>query len=187
MSCAKRIQSMFKPFHLRKACRTLQLLRHNHARSLCYSIHDPPYLDSLKPKIPQYNPVNIQIKGYDYALVESYQKLANKIASSLDLNISDAWATPATKAKIQKFKPNGTVIDKEYILTTYERNIQIEELSSTVAPILIELLQCALPQGISFHLHLHEEEDDVKRYVPDMELSELKTQLEELGGPVKKK
>ncbi|KAL1139443.1 hypothetical protein AAG570_006427 [Ranatra chinensis] len=127
------------------------------------------------------------MKSYDFALLESYQRLVYKIAKMLDICVEDGWATPAKQTKVQRFKPNSTVVDSEYILNTYERNIQISELPSNIAPIFIELIQAGLPKSITLRVHKHEEEFEKIRYVPDLELKELKTQLDTLGGPVKKK
>ncbi|CAH1407593.1 unnamed protein product [Nezara viridula] len=151
------------------------------------SIYDPPYLDSLKPKIPLHEPINVQIKGYDFAVLESYQKEINRIARMMDIDISDGWATPGVKHKIQKFKPNSSVVHKEYELVTYERNLQIVELPSTLAPIFFQLIQAAQPQGTNLEVHEHLKEHELIRYVPDKDLIQLKTQLTELGGPVLKK
>lgn len=61
------------------------------SRNLCYlDKFDPPYLDSLKPKIPEFEAVNIQIKGYDYAILESYQSLVHRIAKALEIEVEDA-------------------------------------------------------------------------------------------------
>lgn len=153
----------------------------------CTSVYDPPYLESLKPKIPLYAPLNIQMKGYDFAVLENYQKIIHKIARLMDIDIMEGWATPGVKEKIQKFKPFSSVIDQEYLLTTYERNLQVVDLPATIAPIFFQLIQAAQPQGTDLDVHKHLEEHEIIRYVPDMELKELKTKLTDLGGPVKKK
>lgn len=61
------------------------------------------------------------------------------------------------------------------------------DLPVNIMPVFIEMIQAALPQGVSFEIHEHLEEHETIRYVPDYELKELKSQLETLGGPVKKK
>ncbi|XP_014274618.1 large ribosomal subunit protein mL48 [Halyomorpha halys] len=151
------------------------------------SFYDPPYLDSLKPKIPLYEPLNIQIKGYDFAVLESYQKEINRIAKVMDIEISDGWAIPGVKHKIQRFKPNSSIVQNEYELVTYERNLQVVDLPSTVAPIFFQLIQAAQPQGTIIEVHEHLNEHEIIRYIPVHELIQLKTQLTELGGPVTKK
>ena len=60
-------------------------------------------------------------------------------------------------------------------------------MPSTRVPIFIELIQAGLPQSVSLTIHKHSEEIDRLRYVPDMELKELKTLLDSLGGPITKR
>lgn len=53
------------------------------------SVYEPDYLDMLKPDIPEYEEVNIQIKGYDFAVLESFQKFVHTIAENMDIEVSD--------------------------------------------------------------------------------------------------
>lgn len=48
-------------------------------------------------------------------------------------------------------------------------------------PLFTELIQAALPQGVNISVHLHESEYEEKRYVPDYELKQLQSQLEDLS------
>lgn len=50
---------------------------------------DPPYLKDLRPEIPEYDAVNIQIKGYDYAVLENYQRLIHRIAKTMGIEVED--------------------------------------------------------------------------------------------------
>lgn len=45
----------------------------------------------MKPKYPVYESINIQIKGYEFAILESYQRFIHRIAESMDLDISDGY------------------------------------------------------------------------------------------------
>jgi len=56
-----------------------------------------------------------------------------------------------------------------------------------VIPVLIRLAQASQPEGVSLTFVEHLEEHDENRYVPDNDLRDLKQQLDELGGPLKKK
>ncbi|XP_075233545.1 mitochondrial ribosomal protein L48 [Lycorma delicatula] len=147
---------------------------------------DPPYLDAMRPKVPVYEVINVQIKGYDFALVESYQSLVHNIAKTMELDVADSWATPATTTKVNKFKPLSTVVDSEFNLTLYERNVQVLDLPSSTAAVLVELLHSCLPQGLTVTLHAHTDEHEDIRYVPAYELDELKSQLDSLGLTKKK-
>lgn len=53
------------------------------------SVYEPEYLDMLKPNIPEYEAVNVQIKGYDFAILESFQKFVHSIADNMDIEVSD--------------------------------------------------------------------------------------------------
>jgi large subunit ribosomal protein L48 len=46
-------------------------------------------LDSLKPDIPEYEEINVQIKGYDFAVLESFQKFVHTTAENMNIEVSD--------------------------------------------------------------------------------------------------
>lgn len=45
----------------------------------------------MKPKYPVYACVNIQIKGYDFPVLEAYQRFLHRTAQSLDLDVTDRY------------------------------------------------------------------------------------------------
>lgn len=53
------------------------------------SVYEPEYLDMLKPDVPEYEEVNVQMKGYDFAILESFQKFVHNIANNMDIEVSD--------------------------------------------------------------------------------------------------
>ena len=61
------------------------------------------------------------------------------------------------------------------------------DVAAPVYPILLRIAQSALPEGITFEVVEHTENDEEIRYVPDKELIELRSQLDEMGGPLHKK
>lgn len=129
----------------------------------------------------------------------------------MDLEVSNGWAVPPQHFQVQRFKPQSAVADSEYKLTLYERTIQvrhrpnchwnqkktktkktrkyfqISDIAAPDYPILLRLAQAAQPEGVSITMVEHLDEHDENRYVPDNDLKELKNQLDEMGGPVKKK
>uniref|UniRef100_A0A6M2DMR1 Putative 28s ribosomal protein s10 mitochondrial n=1 Tax=Xenopsylla cheopis TaxID=163159 RepID=A0A6M2DMR1_XENCH len=145
------------------------------------SYYDPDYLDAYKPDVPEFDTINIQLKGYDYVILENYQKHVHRIAKALELDVNDGWATPGQYFKIQKLKPKTSAVETEYKLCIYERNLQICDLPSTKDPVLLRILQATLPQGVTVNVHEHLDEHEEIRYVPDKELIELKTQLETMA------
>ncbi|XP_059473652.1 uncharacterized protein LOC132195574 [Neocloeon triangulifer] len=148
---------------------------------------EPEYLEAMKSKIPLYDAVNIQLKGYDYPVLESYQKLLHNLLSNMDLDVEDCWATPPKKLKINTFKPNSSVVDKEFKLNIYERNVQIVDVPATIYPILLSALTSSVPEGVTVSVHEHEPDHEEIRYIPDLELKDLKDQLHVLGGPTVKR
>lgn len=53
------------------------------------SVYEPDYLDMLQPEIPEYEELNVQMKGYDFAVLESFQKFVHTVAENMDLEVSD--------------------------------------------------------------------------------------------------
>ncbi|PSN44045.1 hypothetical protein C0J52_19608 [Blattella germanica] len=78
-----------------------------------------------KSKIPLYNTLNIQLHGYDYPVLENFQSFVHRIATNMNIEVEDGWALPPQHLQVQRFKPESTVIDAEYKILKYERNIQV--------------------------------------------------------------
>lgn len=43
-----------------------------------------------KPQVPVYERLNIQMKGYDFTVLEHYGKHVHKIALNMDIDVVDA-------------------------------------------------------------------------------------------------
>lgn len=43
----------------------------------------------MKPKIPLYPTINIQVKGYDYPVLEQFQKLVHQLAENMDIDVEN--------------------------------------------------------------------------------------------------
>ncbi|XP_077518837.1 mitochondrial ribosomal protein L48 [Amblyomma americanum] len=153
------------------------------ARSIM-KYHEPEYLQYLKPPLPVYEGlVNVQLKGYDFTVLEHNAKKVAKIAAMLGIKVSECWATPLESMSISTYKPQSTVVEETYNLNVYERNIQVSELSGVMAPVFVEAVQGILSEGVRLSVHRHLPEHEEIRYVPDLELEELQRQLEEIVNP----
>lgn len=84
----------------------------------------------MKPKYPLYDTINIQLKGYDYPILESYQKLLHNLLKNMDVNVEDCWAIPAQEFVINTYKPKSEEVNAGYKLKIYERNIQMTDIST---------------------------------------------------------
>jgi hypothetical protein len=56
---------------------------------------------------------------------------------------------------------------------------------STILPVLINVVESSLPPGVTLRVHPHLQEDNDKRYVPDLELKKLKVELDDMRGEKK--
>lgn len=139
----------------------------------------------MKPEHPTYDVINLEISGYDYPLLESFQRFVDRIAKSLDLDISQGWAHPTMKKKILRYKENSTNVSSEYDLTTYKRYLQLTEVQAPIYPVFLRFVQSGLPEGVKLSVLHHTDLIEESRYVPDKELLELKDQLDKAGGPLK--
>ncbi|KAL7632810.1 UNVERIFIED_CONTAM: hypothetical protein RMT77_016876 [Armadillidium vulgare] len=148
---------------------------------------EPPYLDDNKFEKPSYPFLNVQVKGYDYTILERYARWVHSTAVHMDIDVEECWATPCEKSEVVTYLKNTEVVENKYNLQMYERNVQIAELSSTMAPIFIQVIKAALPEGVKLSIHEHMEEHYNIRRIPDLQLKALESKLDELGGPVEKK
>ncbi|XP_018395600.1 PREDICTED: uncharacterized protein LOC108774086 [Cyphomyrmex costatus] len=144
------------------------------------SLYEPDYLETGKSKFPLLSTINVQIKGYDYPVLECYQSFIHKLADVIQIDIDNSWPLPPQEFTIQKYKTGTTTIVSEYYLKIYERNIQMSEVPSIKYSVLIRALEAALPQGVTLNINIYDPALEEKRYIPDKELMDLKSTLDTL-------
>lgn len=84
----------------------------------------------MEPQFPVYQTLDIQLKGYDYPILENYQTFVHKMAENMNIDVEDSWALPAQTLQISKYKPRSEVVECVYKLKVYERLIKIKDCSS---------------------------------------------------------
>nr|XP_012141486.1 PREDICTED: 39S ribosomal protein L48, mitochondrial isoform X2 [Megachile rotundata] len=131
-------------------------------------------------EIPVYPILNIQLRGYVYPVIENYQSYIHKLARVLNITVEDGFPFPHREFNVKRFKPGGTVIDSEYDIKIYERDIQVSDVTATNCPIFIRILEATLPEGVSICIDKYDPMIQNKRIIPDKELLELKSQLNEI-------
>jgi len=139
---------------------------------------EPDYLDSSGPVIPTYPPINIQIKGYNFDILESTQSYIHNLAENMGINVENSWATPSKTYQITTFKEGGTIPKDVYNLNLYERNVQVVGLRSTDAPILIDTIRQVLPEGVTLNVHEHTRDMEEERWISDPFIDSLRTELD---------
>lgn len=140
---------------------------------------EPDYLDSSVPEIPAYPPINIQLKGYNFDVLESFQSFVHRTAENMGVDVQEAWPTPAKSYKIATYIDGSTRIKSEVKLNMYERNVQLVNLRSVDALILFDTIRAALPQGVNLTAHEHKVEYSEERWIPDPFINSLRDELSE--------
>lgn len=177
ITCASKfhVKQTSYPAHLLCMKQRLPVLAANCRR---YSVFEPDGLNP-EPEVPEYEALNIQMRGYDYVTLESFAKFAHNIVKNLGLE-SDAYAVPARTSTVQNYKPFSINIETAYNLAMYERTVQVEDIPNTLAPILMEVLQQNAPEGVNICIKEPNQDEEDFRYVPDIMLIDLQAQVEEL-------
>lgn len=139
---------------------------------------EPDYLDSSGPVIPTYPPLNIQIKGYNFDILESTQSYIHNLAENMGIDVEDAWATPAKSYQLTTYIEGGTRPKDVYNVNLYERNVHIVGLRSIDAPILIDTIRTALPEGVTLSVHEHTRDMAEERWISDPFIDSLRSELD---------
>jgi len=158
-----------------KVCRSHAPLFRRHVSG---SLHEPDYIN-ITPPTPVYDTLNIRLTGYDFVQLESYARYVHRMCELFNLDTS-AYAVPARSKLIQCYKTGSSKPESEHQLRIYERVVQIDDLSSTTAPILIHLLQMNVPSTLQIALKHVDPKEEQFRYVPDLTLQQLQAQIYEL-------
>ena len=65
-----------------------------------------------------------------------------------------------------------------YNLNLYERNVQVVGLRSIDAPILLDTVRTALPEGVTMTMQEHTRDMEEERWISDPFIDSLRTELE---------
>ncbi|XP_012523221.1 uncharacterized protein LOC105829113 [Monomorium pharaonis] len=171
--------NLFKQIRMQRSLAT----KISSAKFYTGSLYEPDYLQTGKSKIPLLPVINIQIKGYNYPILESYQSFIHKLANIIQIDVENSWPLPPQEFKIQRYKTGTTKIVSEYNLKIYERNTQMSEVSTLKCSILIRALEAALPQGVTLNVDTFDPVLESKRFIPDKDLMDLKSMLDTMNKP----
>lgn len=168
----------------RKGGQTFLQVTTNSTRTITHdtvpNLHEPAYLEDMKPKVGYYDLLNLQIKGYDFVVLEKYQGYLHKTMKRMDFNVVKAWSAPHQELQLENLGDKTTAIETIYKIKIYERNIQMKDALVTKLPLLIDIINITSPPGVSFSIHRHTLADEDRLYFRDSVLEKLKEELEEL-------
>jgi len=158
---------------------SLELCRNLSVNQVMMKTFEPDYLDSSVPEIPTYPPINIQMRGYNFEVLESYQSFVHNFAENMGVDVEEAWVTPAKSLKVSTFHEGGTRVKSEFSLNLFERNVQVVNLRSVDATILFDSIRAALPEGVQLSMHPHTQEHYEARFIPDPFINSIRSELAE--------
>ncbi|XP_074775336.1 large ribosomal subunit protein mL48 [Athene noctua] len=125
----------------------------------------------------EYGDVNIYMTSYDMCLVEHFAQYVHKLCNRLSVKVNESYAMPTKTNEVQFLQERGSKLQLDAILTTHQRVVQISGLSSTFAPILLEIIQNNQPEGVHLLVKEHTEADFKSRLKSRPELDELLAQM----------
>ncbi|KAM4905319.1 large ribosomal subunit protein mL48 isoform 2-T3 [Sylvia borin] len=124
-----------------------------------------------------YGDVNIQMTSYDLCLVEHFAQYVHRLCNRLSIRVNESYAMPTKTNEVLFMEEKGSKMQLDAVLTTHQRVVQIRGLSSTFAPILLEIIQSSQPEGVHLLMKQHTEADFKSRLKSRPELEELLAEM----------
>uniref|UniRef100_A0AAF5I1H6 Ribosomal_S10 domain-containing protein n=2 Tax=Strongyloides stercoralis TaxID=6248 RepID=A0AAF5I1H6_STRER len=168
--------------HITKQIRAFSTLRDKAIKVNPKFLRQPEFKDTRI--YPEYPAINVCLHGYDYSPLEVFQGYVHKVAKRFKFNVIDSYAFPGKNEKVVLYKPNSTIPEKEYFLTTYQRVVRIGNIPSVKLQLFAQLLRTHLPIGVNIIIKEHSKKDEDERYIPDVLLIEKQTELKLLDDPL---
>uniref|UniRef100_A0A8C3UBB6 Large ribosomal subunit protein mL48 n=1 Tax=Catharus ustulatus TaxID=91951 RepID=A0A8C3UBB6_CATUS len=125
----------------------------------------------------QYGDLNIQMTSYDLCLVEHFAQYVHRLCNRLSIRVNESYAMPTKTNEVLFLEERGSKMQLDAVLTTHQRVVQIRGLSSTFAPILLEIIQSSQPEGVHLLMKQHTEADFKSRLKSRPELEELLAEM----------
>ncbi|XP_009079680.1 PREDICTED: 39S ribosomal protein L48, mitochondrial [Acanthisitta chloris] len=125
----------------------------------------------------EYGDINIQMTSYDLCLVEHFAQYVHRLCNRLSVRVNESYAMPTRTNEVLFLEERGSKMQLDAVLTTHQRIVQISGLSSTFAPILLEIIQSNQPEGVHLLMKEHTEADFKSRLKSRPELEELLAQM----------
>ncbi|KAM7179524.1 large ribosomal subunit protein mL48 [Macrochelys suwanniensis] len=125
----------------------------------------------------EYGDLNIQMTAYDMCLVEHFAQYVHKLCNRLSIRVNESYAMPTKTMEVMLVQEQGSRQYLDAVLTTHQRVVQISGLSSTFAPVLLEVIQSNQPEGVHLSMKEHTEADFKIRLKARPELEELMAQM----------
>ncbi|XP_042564309.1 39S ribosomal protein L48, mitochondrial-like [Clupea harengus] len=125
----------------------------------------------------EYGVLNVSVSGYDMTLVEHYAQYIHNLCNRLHISVDESYALPTKTTEVMVMQDKSTKMYVDAVLKTYERVVQISQLSAMFCPIFLEVLLKNQPEGVQLSVKDHTEADYQARYKARPELEGLIAQM----------
>merc|ERR550519_3180033 len=95
----------------------------------------------------------------------------------MGVDVSLAWATPAQSLDLTTYHEGGIRPKDTFNVQLYERNVQVVNLRSVDAPVLLDIIQRALPEGVTLRLAEHTVAAAEARWIADPFIDQIRSEL----------
>ncbi|VDO09280.1 unnamed protein product [Rodentolepis nana] len=140
--------------------------------------YDPFYI-SRKPSIPLYPKLQFCLRGYDFPSLEKYEIYVNRALKRWSSSV-DSFPLPPKKISYSIFHPNSTKVKTEFELNRYCRVVTADNIKTVDLPVIFDLIQQNLPEGIELKVEEFNPDLEEERYVANLEIETLQDELTKL-------
>ncbi|XP_057710593.1 39S ribosomal protein L48, mitochondrial [Corythoichthys intestinalis] len=124
-----------------------------------------------------YRTLNVNVSGYDMTAVEHFAQYVHKLCNRLGVSVTDSYALPTQSTEVMLMQEGGTKMYVDSLLKTHKRVIQLNSLTATLGPILMDVLVKNQPEGVDLSVNEHTEADFLARFKARPELEGLMAQM----------
>ncbi|KAL5108614.1 30S ribosomal protein S10 [Taenia crassiceps] len=140
--------------------------------------YDPFYI-CRKPSIPLLPKLQFCLKSYDFPILEKYERYLIKTLRRWVSSV-DSFPLPPRKTLYKVYHPNSTKVRTEFDLNHYCRVVYAENIRTVDLPIIFDLIQQNLPEGIELAVEEFDPLLEEERYVTNLEIETLQGELAKL-------
>ncbi|KAL5960473.1 30S ribosomal protein S10 [Taenia solium] len=137
--------------------------------------YDPFYI-CRKPSIPLFPKLQFCLKSYDFPTLEKYESYLIKALRRWVSSV-DSFPLPPKKTLYKVYHPNSTKVRTEFDLNHYCRIVYAENIRTVDLPVIFDLIQQNLPEGIELAVEEFDPRLEEERYVANLEVETLQGEL----------
>ncbi|ESO97999.1 hypothetical protein LOTGIDRAFT_239150 [Lottia gigantea] len=138
------------------------------------------------PDIPEYDQIQLVLKGYDFVILEAFSKYVHSIVKRMCLECK-LIPFPTKDISVQTFKPKSANVLSQYFIKKYARSFQFDNLPSPSLPILLEMIHVHVPEGVDIVVQKPNPDEERNLYIQSLTKEDLMKQISEMEEAKKRK